>query len=138
MKGKRKNESLKILLDENIVDIKLLARLKSRASVNVKQIKGEQKGIKDKCVLEIAQKEHRVVITGDKDFKKGKPAKNAGIIYIKNCHLLSIAELQHRIIKTTERVPVLKDYVGKIMKAGENSIEYCDYQGNCKTFLYKS
>ena len=71
---------IKLLIDENVA-LSIRDRLKEKGYTDTIHIDDIKKGIPDKEVFEIAQKESRIIISGDDDFKAKDFKYNCGIIW---------------------------------------------------------
>lgn len=75
------NKIVKILLDENVAN-KIKEGLIELGISDTKHINEKHKGIPDEEVYELAQREERVLITGDDDFKNNIFKYKISIIWI--------------------------------------------------------
>ncbi|MDP2676503.1 MAG: DUF5615 family PIN-like protein [bacterium] len=124
-KDGKKKKALKLLLDENFPDKKLLSRLNSRDSISIEQVRTKKGAtpLSDRRVLERAIREERVVVTLDKKFAKPKNLSNkVGVIFLHNAKSLLPKELEDRLLLFFNKRPAYKLY-GVYIRLYEKRVE---------------
>ena len=117
------NKILKFLLDEQLPPRNLL-RMNKRGGFNIRHICHDYKqcGISDHEVLIRAEKEERILVTGDKDFLKTRQIhKNTAIVKFDKS--LTSKEIDYLFIKLVKKYKNRDDYKGKILSVSKYFIE---------------
>lgn len=93
---------IKLLVDENVA-LSIRNKLIERGYTDTKHIDDIKKGIKDSQVFEIAQKESRIIISGDDDFKAKDFKYNCGTIWFTTSARLNI-DIVEKIVWIIEHI----------------------------------
>lgn len=125
---------MKMLMDENI-DVKISNKLRGKG-FSVRTVHEVRKcGALDKELLEIANKENRVFVTCDKDFKARNthPSKaRNGIIYVRLKKPTDFFEVLPRFCNTFTNQRDIASMENKIIEIGKNGYHttFVDQWGN--------
>lgn len=114
---------LKFLLDEQLPPRHLL-RMNKRSRFNIRHICHDYKccGITDHAVLKRAEKEKRILVTGDNDFLKTRQIhKNTAIVKFDKS--LTPAEIDSLFTKLIGKYKNKNDYLGKILSISKRCVE---------------
>ena len=128
--------TVSFLLDEGMPPKKLL-RLNKRSGFNIKHITHDygRSGLADAKILQIAEKQERILVTVDWDFnKKRRIQKKTAIIKIKGG--LIAKETDELFCKVVKLFPKKEDYLGKFISASKDGVTVTDYLGKKKTLKY--
>lgn len=93
---------IKLLVDENVA-LSIRDKLIEKGYTDTKHIDDIRKGIKDSQVFNIAQKESRIIISGDGDFKAKDFKYNCGTIWFTSSARLNI-DVVEKIIWIIEHI----------------------------------
>lgn len=93
---------IKLLIDENVA-LSIRDKLIEKGYTDTIHIDDIKKGIPDKEVFDIAQKESRIIISGDDDFKAKNFKYNCGIIWFTPSARLNI-DIVEKIIWIIEHI----------------------------------
>lgn len=93
---------IKLLIDENVA-LSIRDKLIEKGYTDTIHIDDIKKGIPDKEVFDIAQKESRIIISGDDDFKAKDFKYNCGIIWFTTSARLNI-DIVEKIVWIIEHI----------------------------------
>lgn len=93
---------IKFLIDENVA-LSIRDKLIEKGYTDTIHIDDIKKGIPDKEVFDIAQKESRIIISGDDDFKAKNFKYNCGIIWFTTSARLNI-DIVEKIVWIIEHI----------------------------------
>lgn len=121
---------MKLLLDENVAN-KIKEGLMTLGIEDIKHINDIRKGITDAEVFEIAQKENRIIITGDDDFKGQQYKYKAPIMWItpKARFLNNVCPLIKWILENTKKYNINLNRAFITLKADKYFVEYKNKDG---------
>ena len=93
---------IKLLIDENVA-LSIRDKLIEKGYTDTIHIDDIKKGMPDKEVFDIAQKESRIIISGDDDFKAKDFKYNCGIIWFTTSARLNI-DIVEKIVWIIEHI----------------------------------